>query len=63
MISKAIMLTLSLKRNKSLAKIILNLVTKLAVKKRRAILSLSPKLMALSVRSIKRERQKRQCSD
>ena len=58
---RSVILTLSLKRNKilpkgvkrSLPKIIINLMTILAVKKRRAILNLSLKLMILSVRTIK----------
>ena len=67
---RSVILTLSLKRNnilpkgvkRSLLKIIINLVTILAVKKRRAIQNLSPKLIFLSVRKLKRQMQKRQCS-
>ena len=66
----SVILTLSLKWNKILPKgvkrnqpkIIINFVTIIAVKKRRAIQNLSPKLMILSVRTLKRQMPKRQYS-
>ena len=67
---RSVILTLSLKRNKilpkgvkrSLSKIITNLVSMPAVKKRREIQNLSPELMILPVRTLKRQMQKRQYS-
>ena len=50
----------SIKR--SVPKIITSLVTMLAVKKKRIIQNLSPELMILPVRTLKRQMQKRQCS-
>ena len=47
---------------RSLPKIITNLVSMLAVKKRREVQNLTPRLMILPVRTLKRQMQKRQCS-